>query len=311
MVRIVRPAAEETVSDETTAWLEEMNPRLAHLQDFQLPDTFRFDYSSTSLPVLEAIILERFGDADSVRAARTGPGPGDRFIEGVEAYLGEALLRVAGGSWSRDHGQAVLNFDQQLDAPPLSPMDLVIRETRTPNRDRVRRRTGRSRTRGDATPLDLPGLGASKRYTPGVDRTEPPPSDYLDNWLARHAQSFPGWAGAHAMAGPWDFSPESLDALEGLLRTTLPPTGEFVSPQEKALADQATWYVGEVMIRTKGGRWFYNPGDPDPYNPVVGRPHVRQDTPVSSLAVPILAIRGMLRTPEPGVLRARLDRYGR
>jgi hypothetical protein len=59
-----------------------------------------------------------------------------------------------------------------------------------------------------------PAWEPTKLYTPGLDPVgPPPPSEFLDTWLTEQKRAFSRWAAAHADAGTWDFSPESLDAL--------------------------------------------------------------------------------------------------
>ncbi len=106
-----------------------LHPRLARLEDWELPDDFPFDYSRASLDVLEAIVLERFDGGDPVSA------------DAVISYLGEALLRVGGGSWVWDDDPASASYDlplarpdEGLDLPRVSPMHLLV--------EAVRRRSG-------------------------------------------------------------------------------------------------------------------------------------------------------------------------
>src|ERR1041384_1600903 len=96
-------------------WLEVLPPVLDRLGWF-VPADFRADYSADSLDVIEALL------AQQVTPTATGDRPADTgLVESASAYLGEALLRVAGGQWDWDtdassatHDLPLVRFDDAL-----------------------------------------------------------------------------------------------------------------------------------------------------------------------------------------------------
>jgi hypothetical protein len=85
---------------------------------------------------------------------------------------------------------------------------------------------------------------------------------------------------------------------------------DVASPEERELAEQSAWYLGEVIIRVKGGRWAYHPGKPHPVIPVGGRPYVRQLSQDGDVVVPILTIEDILDPQRQKSLRQRFAQYG-
>jgi hypothetical protein len=313
VVRIDLPADDFPISGSTEGWLEGMSPRLGWLEDFSLPPGFRFDYSRGSLAELEVIVLQRFSDADEVADDEIR-----NFVEGIVAYLGEAFLRVAGGWWSWDDdpdstslGNLVVHFDAELGIAPLSLMTLLIRSVTRRSGNEFSEVHARLEQAVEERRVKDPMWEPTKLHTPGVDPVEPPPpSEFLEAWLTERERAFPRWAAAHADAGTWDFSPESLDALEALLRHTLRSPADLATPEGRELAEQSAWYLGEVMICVKGGRWHYIPGEPHPVIPAVGRPHIRQPSPDGDVVVPIITVEGICDPQRRQSLRRRLAQYG-
>src|SRR5258708_3593341 len=115
------------VGDELADWLQALPPILDRLAWF-VPADFRADYSTDSLDVLEATL------AAQVVPTPTGDLPPDTgLIESACAYLGEALLRVAGGRWDWDdvpssptHDLPILRFDEALGLPAVAPLRALI-----------------------------------------------------------------------------------------------------------------------------------------------------------------------------------------
>lgn len=85
---------------------------------------------------------------------------------------------------------------------------------------------------------------------------------------------------------------------------------DFATAEERALAEQAAWYLGEVFIRAKGGKWFYAPPKSGPDQVTAGQPHVRQLPPDADMARPLAAIQVTLDSTRGTPLRVQLDRYG-
>ncbi|MFI6727242.1 hypothetical protein [Streptomyces atratus] len=90
----------------------------------------------------------------------------------------------------------------------------------------------------------------------GVD-----PQTHLDLpvWLTERAQSFEHWAEATSTPETWDFSPQSLDALEDLIRSQYDSDAETLTVRRDAFLQGACWYIGEVVCRTQGAVWKFEP----------------------------------------------------
>ncbi len=102
------------------------------------------------------------------------------------SYIGEALLRLGGGSWVWDEDPASASYDlplarpdDELDLSPVSPMHLLV--------EAVRRRTGHEFARVHAAleqavsdrRAHVPAWSPTKEDTPGVDLDFAPiPSEY-------------------------------------------------------------------------------------------------------------------------------------
>lgn len=255
----------------TSAWREEMQPRLVALG---VP----LDFTPDTLARLEGMVAGQ-----------------PRLALAVAGYLGEALMRVGGGHWEVTDAGPVVHFDPALELPPLAVLDLVTRSVAT--------HAEITRTVADFKARN-PEWSPTKEHTPAVDwidDSDHPQHPWLVSWLADRAAAFPQWTVEHP--GPWDFSPESLDALEKLVQTLGLESEEFV--------EGAVWYLGEVAVRHRGARWKYY-YDERPYSETGSvwnnNPFVEQPDPDGHGAVPIFMLKTAVRLGEPGILR---DRFGR
>jgi hypothetical protein len=277
------------------------------LTDVELADVdVRLDYTAASLPAVERLVLDRFEIVDDVSFGEERP-----FLDGVTAYLGETLMRVAGGAWAwRAEGLDVEAFprgvpevrtDPALGLAPLVPVHLVSEAVRVRDGarfaalhdewERAVRRLARTR----------PG------WTPTKERTVldpvPPTTDHLSTWLERQAAAFPDWVATHAPDGRWDFSADSLDALETVLRRVAADQEALDGPALRGFRDVAAWYHGEVMRRGLGGRWTFNErrrGRSLEYVADVG--------PWNSTCTPVVALENSYA--RPGYLRWQYDTFG-
>lgn len=84
----------------------------------------------------------------------------------------------------------------------------------------------------------------------------------LSAWLAERSKAFPEWAKATGEEQRWDFSPDSLDALEDLVRRTFADQAQVTGAKSGAFVQGAVWYIGEVICRTTGAVWRYEPFAP-------------------------------------------------
>jgi hypothetical protein len=89
--------------------------------------------------------------------------------------------------------------------------------------------------------------------------------DWADNprlnaWLAEQEAAFPAWAGETGQQ--WDFTPESLDRLEDLLRDRFSTWDEVKAAEADPIVSVPAWYLGEVQNRHHGTAWYCNPQPP-------------------------------------------------
>ncbi|MFC3577809.1 hypothetical protein ACFOZ0_32030 [Streptomyces yaanensis] len=95
---------------------------------------------------------------------------------------------------------------------------------------------------------------------PGADDRETHPE--LAAWLAERSAGFTEWARATGEEERWDFGPDSLDALEDLVRRTFAGEDEVTAAKSGSFVQGAVWYIGEVVRRTQGAVWRYEPFAP-------------------------------------------------
>jgi hypothetical protein len=284
-----------------TRWLESAGLSLVHLKVYEEPGGFAMDFSAGSLARVGEIVVDR------AEPPATEPG----LAQAAAAYLGEVLLRTAGGGWTWADDRPAIEADPVLDLPREYPTDLVDRAIQEGDDslfvdayERWERASARYRA-------EHPGWSPTKRHTPGIDPAQPRSADaeYLATWLAERERVFPEWAARHAAHGPWDFSVDSLDRLEDLLATLT--VEELQEPAQRELVDGAVWYVGETLRRIRGGEWVYRRQDPaGPPDPYAGDPFVRPAAGRGTVTTPIVTIRRVVAGAR-GALRARYLNWAR
>ncbi len=246
----------EPDNDPLTEWTEVVDIVIDRLQDFFLPADFPLDYSPESLRRLESLVIARY--------ARGVPLPyGDDFIESVVAYAGEVLIRMTGGTWAigpHSSGTTVevpyVVPDPALGLPPVHPLRLLVEAAREGSGEVLARVCDAVRVAVAAHPEWTP---------PAVPAPAEPPASTLElaAWLAARRQAFPQWLSRYAGDDRrFDFSRDSLVALQEMLRKRLPGGAEqLADPEDAELVDGAEWYFGEVIVRNKDGEWVSDGGD--------------------------------------------------
>ena len=87
-------------------------------------------------------------------------------------------------------------------------------------------------------------------------------------WLREMSAGFAQWAGETGTPERWDFSPESLDALEDVVRARFADEEDVLAAKGSAFVHGATWYIGEVMRRERPEMtWGYDPTPPTRHAP--------------------------------------------
>jgi hypothetical protein len=230
-----------------------------------------------------------------------------RPVACAAGYIGETLLRLAGGAWDWDDDHPVIRPDQETGLAPVVPAFLVVDCAQARTGDVLRAvHTVLERAVAARTALD-PSWSPTKEPTPGVNtRIVPLSSDYLTNWLAAQEASFAGWADAHGGHNTWNFSAESLDELEDVTRQRLNTVADAGRPEQQDFVNGACWYFGEVARRVHGAFWSYNGGDPDPYDPWTVYPFVWREKNNPHGSVPFYVLQVALE--QKGFLRLELAR---
>ncbi|MEU4690289.1 hypothetical protein [Actinoplanes sp. NPDC023714] len=141
-------------------------------------------------------------------------------------------------------------------------------------------------------------------------------TDWADNprlttWLAAQQAAFPAWS--ERTGQDWDFSIDSLDRLERLLRQRFAGWDEVRAAEEAEdpAVTVPAWYLGEVQNRHCGTAWHRNPVAPvhpdQPGTPFVQRPGDDEDeVPLSN---PFTEIRGLFVRGPGERLRDVVTRY--
>ncbi|GAB2962662.1 hypothetical protein GCM10027280_59390 [Micromonospora polyrhachis] len=302
----------ETKEDPLEDWLDSLLERFLSLRDGELAQDIELDFSGESLDRLEAAMLERFDFADDVH----DPDEQD-FVLGVAGYLGEVLLRLAGGSWawpdgpdsgghdyldSGGHDVPFVVADPVLELDSVSPIDLIMTAVRVGDGQQFGALYLRWESAVRRARTERPSWHPAKQPT-DLDLLEPADTADLPTWLVRREADFADWTAAYAPGATLDFSRESLDALEEAVRRAVPTREDLVSTANREFLDGASWYLGEVIRRELGGQWMLE-GSSD-INP--GGRCLRRVGPYEGKIVPALTLGNAI--DQPGHLIAHYDTF--
>jgi hypothetical protein len=282
-----------------TRWRRDVGLKIAYLRLFELPEEFSLDYSAASLRAVEGHVIDRLDGPDDL----ADPGE-QRFVDGVVAYVGETLMRRGGGAWiwpeSAPHPPLV-RPDDLLGLAPVSPRALILAALRAEDGERFSTVYHRWERAVRRVRQDRPTWRPVKEPT-SADPPDPD-SPRLTAWLAERARTFDRWVATYAPEGRWDFTADSLPALEELVRRVTPTPEELHDPSHRDFVEGAAWYLGEVLRRGLGGRW--NRDDrlaDDRSHPFVEKIGVWEST-----STPVFALQTALL--QPGHLRAHHDSF--
>ncbi len=283
-------------------WRERLEPMLAGLQDFIVGPDEPLDHSVESLRNLEHILL-----------AETPPGqpPREGLAETAGGYLGEVLLTIGGGAWTWDPDSdlpvAGLAVGETAEPMPLV-LDAIAQRTGTvwsAEYERIRALAAARRNEDPSWEPRRTDRPALRTWTPDAEPTDP----WLAHWLTAREQAFPEWSTATGRADDLDFSPESLLALEQVVRRRIPTKAALHESLDGDFVQGAIWYLGEIARRHRDAHWRYHP-DPTgtSRNPYAGRPFVQQDDDGGD-AIPLLELEAAVLSDETGVLLDRLEMF--
>jgi hypothetical protein len=300
VVRIEDPGPDE-IGGPTGQWLDDIDLVLDDFRYGRLPRDFPFDFSAGSLAVLEPLVVAEWPADDDLRPAEGG------FVRGALTYLGESLMRVAGGRWRWSAGP-VVSFDPALRLPDRPLLDLVAEAV---DRDDGEVFAGVCDELAVAVAAHVaadPGWEPVKLYTL-ADPVQAPAQAELDAWLRRQEPAFAAWSAGHPEGKPWDFSARSIEALERVLLANVPAEEVAGRHAGHPVVELASWYVGEAMIRNRGGVWTFYPGEPAEDDPTLGRPFIQSAEADKSFAVPPILVSVLLRRRIPGFLSRQFGWY--
>ncbi|MGH3647518.1 MAG: hypothetical protein ACRDTM_10130 [Micromonosporaceae bacterium] len=236
---------------------------------------------------MEEVLLERFGPG-------VAPARDTGFTDSVMGYVDETLIRLAGGGWGwqTDPGEyadtPLVHPDDALELPPISPLRLMVQA--------VRARTGKEFSAAYQRLREAVARHQERdpSWSPVNAQADRPRHEWLVNWLATREAGFAGWVTESGReADTWDFSEDSLDALESLVRQRIPTLEAIDEPANTDFVQGAVWYFGEVAVRHKGATWWYVPDDADSGgyeasgNPWVGEPYVMQPGDDGHVGMPV------------------------
>ena len=287
-------------------WINRSGLAVDMMAHFDLGDAVRLDYSLDSLRSVTAMARRRFPEpTDMLRPGRQPE------MEGLVAYLGETLIRLARGHWQWDDGPQsayrwrfddvesagvpVVQPNEALPLTAVSPLHVLLQggEHSVAVFEEWQRAVHEHRTRHpEWDTVTEPTL------TDGMPIM--PPSPILDAWLAAQSRDFPRWADTYG--GTWDYTPDTADDLAALVFRLTPTVAEFEDVANSHFAEGASWYFGEMLCRAYPARWTYRaharePGDP---LPVCFSVHTNDN---ADFTTPFIRLSNALRYGDPGRLR--------
>ncbi|WP_280373094.1 hypothetical protein [Nocardia abscessus] len=108
---------------------------------------------------------------------------------------------------------------------------------------------------------------AIRRRNRKKSRRKQSDADYAAAWTTAQAQRFPEWQQRYGAELGAEFSPESLDALESVIRQVTPTPEDLLEDLAHAeFLNAAAWYYGETVRSATGLVWTYHRDEgPDCY----------------------------------------------
>lgn len=289
------------------AWLEDMDAKLAGFEMFGLPEQFRSrPYTRESLSELQDVIRDRLVDVEHVT-----DGSDTAFVDGVVRYVGETLIRHAGGRWhlttdadAPHRGRPVLVLDHadSTESDPVDVLGLVRQTVLDPHRDWLVGAFDLHVAAGAA--------GAAARPEDAVAY-----GSRLEGWLESMDAAIEAWrTGPGAPAERWDGSVASLGLLGSwALERFTPGTDprELVGTDRESL-DGASRYLGEALVRHGGGRWYFDEGEASRTDPFVGRAWIARPDPETRdliAVVPELTLAAAVKKNKPDAVARKVASY--
>jgi hypothetical protein len=317
-------------------WVNRSGLAIDFMGHFDFGDALTLDYSVGSLRELAAALAEHFADPAEALYADEQP-----LVEGVVAYVGECLLRLARGRWDWDDepgftergrpalasadlvtrldehrwsfehvegsGVPLVHADAALGLEPVSPLHVLLAQLS----DQSPAEPGPLVDVFEQWQQTVAAYGTAhpewvKVLVPTLTDGMPimPDSPILDDWLARQRADFPRWAAT--FGGTWDYTPDSANALAELVFRTTPTVEAFSDPANAYFAEGASWYFGELLCRADPARWMYRGYQRKPGDPLL-KCFTVQTNDNGDFTTPFIWIRSMLEDNDPSELRQGYD----
>lgn len=146
------------------------------------------------------------------------------------------------------------------------------------------------------------------RLEPAGARRGESPTDFLDRWLSEMDAELDRWCARFLPErSSFDFSIESLDALERLVLDRFADWAAVQAAADDPFVVGAVRYLGETLVRSGSGSWAYPDGGYDRH------PLVQSNTPPAFLAVvePLYKLSRVAEDREPGVLCMSIEELRR
>ncbi|MQY22649.1 hypothetical protein [Nocardia macrotermitis] len=269
-------------------------------------DGFEVDFTGASLAPLERLLPSYFVATNDISDPEQ-----QELADGVAGYLGEVLMRLAGGAWGWDDGEPFVHADDAVGLATVYPLRILARAVADMSGHEFSDvYTEWSKVIGQHR-LSNPDWRPEKKRTPGVDPVEMSSADaaYIATWVAERRSTFEQWTRTYGPDGTWDFGPESLDTLESLLLQQTPLPKDLRDPAHREFVQGAAWYLGEVVRRIGGGDWVFRTMDPKSPSIYAGDPCVQQLDPDGRRVKPVVILRDFVRNRVPGTLREEYARW--
>jgi hypothetical protein len=237
----------------------------------------RWDFSAASLDALALVIIDQCPAGVYLLDAPVA----EDFIGGAVWYFGETLRRAKPSRWcyydsvaattGRELTGVAISTNLAFDGPPhgvflVQELDRVIRSAiwdgavlpvKDPGWLRGTYRSWVTSSMRERVDQALKRREQVKRRA-GRKRSD---AETLARWLEARNDGFPGWIEQFGYGTEWDFSVESLDALEALIRQRAAGPEELLEDKSNAdFLEGAAWYFGEVLRRHDASgraRWEY------------------------------------------------------
>ncbi|MFJ8674313.1 hypothetical protein [Streptomyces sp. NPDC093589] len=245
-------AADSRRHPDLLAWLSERSADFEHwARATGTPELW--DFTPASLEPLEDLLRQTITREEDIDEQRRGT-----FLQGAVWYLGEVACRSAGVVWRYEPFASV--------GSPLPPLFAEVRAAGTIDTPCVG-------PTGEHTDDRLYVMGAIYQLFMEHDEFGDPIEERLSgvvydcvryqqlaDWLEARAAGFEEWSQETGQAKSWDFTPQSLDALEELVRGRYGSEEDINAERDGLFVQGAVWYLGEVIRRsTQETSWGYDP----------------------------------------------------